>query len=161
MQRRLILMRHAKSSWDSSASTDHGRPLNERGRHDAPRVAADLVARGWLPEHVTGSDSVRTRQTWSLMRPVIGEDLPESWDRTLYHAGLVQLRTAALRWPDVSTLLVLGHNPGWSHAATALSGTPVSMTTGNAALLVGEGGTWPDALVGSWELEAWIQPRDL
>ena len=38
MQRRLIVMRHAKSSWNSAAQTDHERPLNERGRGDAPRV---------------------------------------------------------------------------------------------------------------------------
>ncbi len=161
MQRRLILMRHAKSSWDSSAPSDHARPLNGRGRADAPKVAAELVSHGWTPDEVVGSDSVRTRETWSRMRPVIGAELPETWDRTLYHAGLVQLRAAAAGWPDVGTLLVLGHNPGWSHAATALAGRPISMTTGNAALLVGAGATWADALQSSWELEAWIQPREL
>ena len=48
MTRRLIVMRHAKSSWKSGAATDHERPLNKRGRRDAPRVAQRLEELGEL-----------------------------------------------------------------------------------------------------------------
>ena len=67
MERRLIVMRHAKSSWKSDAETDHLRPLNKRGRDSAPLVAARLVELGWIPEAVYSSDSLRTRETWDGM----------------------------------------------------------------------------------------------
>ena len=64
--RTLILMRHAKSSWTADLA-DHERPLNKRGAKDAPRIAAYLEKRGWLPELVLCSDAVRTRATLVLM----------------------------------------------------------------------------------------------
>ena len=67
MHRRLIIMRHAKSSWTSGALSDHERPLNARGIRDAPRVGAALVKRGWLPQLVLSSDSERTRETFAGM----------------------------------------------------------------------------------------------
>src|SRR5262245_38687424 len=112
MQRRLMLMRHAKSAWQSQVPSDHARPLNERGRRDAPRVGKRLVELGWVPDHVVGSDSRRTRETWERMQ----KHFPEarvSFTRTLYAAGPTELRTEVARLPaDVRTVLVLGHNPG-------------------------------------------------
>jgi phosphohistidine phosphatase len=67
MGKRLIIMRHAKSSWTSGASTDHQRPLNKRGRHAAPRIGARLRDIGWIPDMVIASDSERTRETWQRM----------------------------------------------------------------------------------------------
>ena len=60
MQRRLMVMRHAKSSWKSQVPTDHERPLNERGRRDAARVGKRLAELGWVPDFVVSSDSRRT-----------------------------------------------------------------------------------------------------
>ncbi len=65
MTRRLIVMRHAKSSWKHAGLTDHQRPLNKRGRKDAPRVARALIERGWTPRRVLSSDAARTRETWA------------------------------------------------------------------------------------------------
>ena len=67
MAKRLLVTRHAKSSWKSGEDSDHARPLNKRGRRDAPRVAAHLVGLGWVPEQVLSSDSQRTRETLGLM----------------------------------------------------------------------------------------------
>ena len=68
MQRRLMLMRHAKSAWTSHVPTDHERPLNERGRRDAARVGKRLAKLGWVPDLVVGSDSRRTEETWERMQ---------------------------------------------------------------------------------------------
>ena len=59
MTRRLILMRHAKSDW-GTGDDDHDRPLNARGRGDAPRVGEALRELGWVPDLVVLSDSART-----------------------------------------------------------------------------------------------------
>ncbi|MCA9517985.1 MAG: histidine phosphatase family protein [Myxococcales bacterium] len=161
MERRLILMRHAKSSWKHAGLADHERPLNHRGKRDAPRVARALLARGWAPGAVVTSSAERAIATWARMEPVLGE-LPHTVDEDLYHAGLVALCDAAARWPaDVGALLVIGHNPGWEDAVTALSGVETTMTTGNAALLAGAGATWDAALDGPWRLESLLQPKKL
>ncbi|MGM0575445.1 MAG: SixA phosphatase family protein [Myxococcota bacterium] len=162
MRRRLILMRHAKSAWGSEARTDHERPLNERGERDAPRVAERLAELGWDPEAVYSSDSRRTRETWAGMADAFDRDVAVTFTPDLYQAGLDEIREAALEWPDdLEILLVLGHNPGWEDALSILTRQAWGMTTANAALLVGEGDTWVEALEGRWRLEDLIRPRDL
>lgn len=155
-------MRHAKSSWDSGAPTDHQRPLNGRGRRDAPRVARELEQLGWVPDFVSSSDSQRTRETWAGMAPSLGEDIEVRFSHGLYHAGLGDLQGEAASWPEsATTILTLGHNPGWQQALGTLSGQWHEMTTANAALLVGQGSTWADALEKDWDLEALLRPREL
>ena len=90
--RRLILMRHAKSSWAIDGQEDHQRPLNKRGRRDAPRVAAALAARDWLPDFVVSSDAERTRQTWAEMNSAFSLDCGVRWTRDLYLAALGDLQ---------------------------------------------------------------------
>ncbi len=161
MQRRLILMRHAKSSWDAGVDSDHARPLTPRGRRDAPAMAQELVALEWVPDQVISSDAQRTRETWAGMEPVFGGDIDVTFQRELYHAGLPALQASSLGWSeDWGTVLALGHNPGWSDAAGRLASTLVEMTTANCALLEGEGATWLEALQGSWRLADLLRPRD-
>ena len=60
-------MRHAKSSWADSSLNDHDRPLNQRGRKDAPRIYQALSEMDWLPDTIFLSSSKRTCETLSLM----------------------------------------------------------------------------------------------
>lgn len=166
MERRLILMRHAKSSWTSDAASDLERPLNKRGKRDAPRVARELVDMGWVPEAVVTSPARRTRQTWRRMREVFAaegaDDIPVRVADLLYHGDGDALRDDAEGWSrDVDALLVLGHNPGFELALRELSGVTTLMTTGNAALLEGRGATWVEALDGPWRLVTVVRPREL
>ncbi|MEE3242683.1 MAG: histidine phosphatase family protein, partial [Candidatus Thermoplasmatota archaeon] len=64
---RLILMRHAKSSWKYPDLSDHERPLNKRGRKAAVKVAKELIRLEWIPDKLYSSDSERTKETWSRM----------------------------------------------------------------------------------------------
>lgn len=166
MNRRLIVMRHAKSSWADGSMSDHERPLNDRGRREAPEVARKLVELEWVPEIVLSSDSKRTRETWKRMKPVFEEagctpimhKLSE-----LYHAGMDEAADALAELDDaVDCVLLLGHNPGWEDVVAYLSGVSVTMTTANAVLLEGGGDSWQDALErGSWQLIEVIRPREL
>lgn len=161
MRRRLILMRHAKSSWDDGSASDHERPLGERGRRDAPSVGATLADLGWIPDAAWSSDSCRTRQTWELASPAFGRDVQAEFCRDLYLAGFDEILELASEWPDdAGTMLVLGHNPGMEEAVAMLSGRPEPMTTANAALLAGSGETWRAALAGEWTLERVVRPRE-
>ncbi len=161
MQRELVVMRHAKSDWKTEAASDHARPLNARGRRDAPRVAAALLAMDCWPDAVWSSDALRTRETWAAMAD-IGGDCPTHFDRALYLADYGDVRGIAETWPAaLGRVLVLGHNPGWEAMVARLSGSWQELTTANAVVLRGAGATWPEALDDGWTLVRWIRPREL
>lgn len=158
--RRLILMRHAKSAWDTDVVSDHARPLNGRGRRDAPRMAAWLVEQGWAPDAVVSSDATRTRETWDRMAAHLPQTPAPTFSRDLYHAGMHDLRRAAGGWPEAwQTVLALGHNPGWEVAACFLSGRDLVMKTATCVLLKSTADSWSAALAGPWELAALQSPR--
>ncbi|MCB9743960.1 MAG: histidine phosphatase family protein [Alphaproteobacteria bacterium] len=163
MPLRLIVMRHAKSSWDSGANDDHARPLDSRGRRDAPRIAAALQARGWTPDQVLSSTATRTRQTWAAMAPVLGPDTPAIWTRSLYIAGPSALWASLADCPaEARCVLALGHNPGWEDLVARLSGAHHVFTTANAALLEApEGARWSSLPLDGWRLEALLRPKEL
>lgn len=160
MRRRLVLMRHAKSSWDSPADGDHGRPLNERGRQDAPRMARWLADQGWAPDAVLCSTATRTRQTWALAAPHLGAGIPVRFQDRLYLAGLGALQDSSRDWdPDWTTVLALGHNSGWEDAASRLSGQSIGMATAACVLLEATAPSWEAALEQGWRLVGAMRPK--
>ncbi len=112
--RRLILLRHAKSDWNSGAATDFDRPLNHRGRQDAPRVGRWLQLHDLVPDVTCCSTACRTRQTLAGVMTGFHADIaaPYFLDE-LYHASEHQISSMVERFlPDHGTLLIVGHNPG-------------------------------------------------
>ena len=155
-------MRHAKSSWTSGADTDHQRPLNKRGRRDAPRIGAHLQDLGWLPELVIASDSERTRETWQRVKAQFPHSVDERFSHAFYHGGLSAIRSECrMLTEDISTLLVLGHNPGWEDAVSGLCGEWIQMTTANAALLKSNADHWAEAIEATSELVEVLRPKEL
>ncbi|HBP23622.1 MAG TPA: hypothetical protein DEA08_38325 [Planctomycetes bacterium] len=164
MERRLIVMRHAKSSWKNESLRDHERPLNKRGRRDAPRIGEELASLGWVPQRVISSDATRTRETWELLAEPLGGEPEVRFTGELYLAGPNEVESALRPLPDeVDTAMVLGHNNGWEEVVAWLSRNPVTMTTANAALLSVEAPTWEDALdrMGEWTLHQVVRPKEL
>lgn len=163
MQRRLIVMRHAKSSWDNPSGIDHERPLNERGLRDAPRVGAALVELGWVPDLVLSSDAQRTRETMAGMREAFPDKVETTFLSSFYHMGPKAVQEVVPTVDEaVKCLLVLGHNPGWEDLVHSLSGELVMMKTATAALLTRDLAGWKSAFESdSWKLEQVIGPREL
>ena len=162
MQRRLIVMRHAKSSWKKPGMVDHQRPLNQRGRSDAPRMAQYLVANGWLPEVILSSDAERTQQTCVLMRSILNEPTVHFLS-TLYLAGMPELADVLrLQHPRIESVLALGHNPGWENAVHWLTGQHVVFKTASLACLQTTARTWDDAISrpSQWELLDLAHPKE-
>lgn len=160
MKRRLIIMRHAKSAWNTAAQSDHERPLNSRGRRDAPHLGRLVRDRGYTPARVISSDATRTRETWDGLMASMPDTLEPRFTETLYLSGLAAIRqiieTVA---DDVDSLLLLGHNPGFSLAASWLTGEEIELKTAYAAVLEAEGGTWADTLrIGRWRLVELLTP---
>ena len=163
MIRRLIVLRHAKSDWDSDASTDHDRPLNARGRRDSPRVGRELAKLSWAPELVLSSDAVRAVETWRRMADAF-DDVPLRLLPSLYLAGYEAVCEALDDLPaTLGTVMVVGHNPGWEELVARLSGKEPKVTTANAVLLTIEAPSWPEAAtrMSRWRIAHHLRPKDL
>lgn len=117
---RLILTRHAKSSWEDPSQPDHDRPLNDRGRRSARALGDWLASRGYEPEEVLCSTSQRTRETWEGIALAPLEVRPHlRFEPKLYHAT-PDTMLAVLRSATAPTVMMLGHNPGIAEFAAML-----------------------------------------
>ena len=134
--RRLVLLRHAKAEHPDGMS-DHVRPLALNGRRQSGRVGTALATQDVVPDLVWCSSSVRTRQTWELVRSTLGTTPPVEYLDEVYEAGVRGLLAlVATAPPTVRTLLVVGHEPTMSHAAATLAG-PESDDAARARVQVG------------------------
>ena len=114
MSRELLILRHAKSSWNSDAATDFDRPLSKRGRRDAPKVGRFLLAQDLVPDFVVSSPAERARQTVIGVCAEMGIG-PEqvNWDSRIYHGYAGSLLSVLNDSPDeAKRVLIAGHNPG-------------------------------------------------
>ncbi len=160
--KRLILMRHAKSSWDDPALDDHARPLNGRGRVSARVVGDWLRAKGYVPDQVLSSDSKRTRETFAGLK--IAADT--SFLPALYHAGPDEI-LRVLRAASGDCVLVLAHNPGigWfaQNLVTEPPPHPRFFDYPTCATLVADLDitTWAEARLGAARPIDFVIPREL
>ena len=119
--RRLILLRHAKSSWADPGASDHDRPLNRRGQEAAPKIGTYLNRHRLIPDCVLCSTARRARETWDLVSAEIPAAPPASYVERLYNAaGRAIVDVVRRAPPDATALLLVGHNPGIQDAATLL-----------------------------------------
>jgi len=167
----LILLRHAKSSWDDDSLPDHDRPLAPRGRRAAPAVAARLRELDVVPDYVISSTSVRTRQTLQLAGDHL-ESPTVDFDEAVYLAGPGRLLRIVQDADDsIETLMLVGHNPGMHELAMAFledaqEGRPLErldakFPTAAAAVIEFDVDRWADAGPGRGRLSHFIRPKDL
>lgn len=121
--KRLILTRHAKSSWDDPLTPDHDRPLNERGKMAAADLGQWLASRGYVPDEVLCSDALRTRKTWSGIAPALPGTPVLGLKPALYHAG-ADVMLAVLRHATGNVVMMIGHNPGIAEFASRIVAQP-------------------------------------
>ncbi|MEM7546081.1 MAG: histidine phosphatase family protein [Pseudomonadota bacterium] len=117
MTLRLILMRHAKSSWDQPGLRDHDRVLNQRGHLAAPLMGAYLRDMSLMPDLAYLSSAARVQETWALMAlGSAAETVPN-----IYSAVAADLLRIIQRAPKTArTLMVLGHQPTMQELANQL-----------------------------------------
>jgi len=166
MTRRLILTRHAKSSWDDPAVADHDRPLNTRGKSAAADLGQWLASRGHLPDVVLCSDAVRTQQTWTGIQPMLGAAPELVLKPALYHAG-PDVMLAVLRHATAQSVMMVGHNPGIAEFAERLLQRPPLDDTfrrfPTGATLVADFAieSWADLQPGTGVVVDFVVPREL
>jgi phosphohistidine phosphatase len=141
----LLIMRHAKSSWKDGALPDHERPLNKRGRHDAPRMGRLLRTQGPEPQAILASTAVRARATAAA----VAEALAFEGDISLqpgFYGDAPDAYFAALRGlPDsVETALLIAHNPGLEDLLATLTGDEETLPTAAIAHVRLPIAAWPE-----------------
>src|SRR5688500_15561286 len=107
----LLLLRHAKSSWKDDSLDDHDRPLNERGKQEAPRMGQLLLDEQLLPDIILSSDAKRARRTVEKVCDAAGYRGETVLTSELYLANAAGYLKVLSRLPEhVSRVLVVGHN---------------------------------------------------
>ena len=171
--RQLLLLRHAKSSWEDRSLSDHERPLNARGREAAALMRGVVESLGLVPDMVLVSTAVRTRQTLDALEPWPETPLIEPMDN-LYLATAAQMLKVLQGVPEtVRSLMLVGHNPGLHELAVRLVGAH-AMTYAHSDLRrlsesypsgalaeFSVAGPWHGIGEGGGRLVRFICPRDL
>lgn len=161
MNRRLLLLRHGKSDWETAYEHDHDRPLARRGVRDAKRIGSFLADAERIPELIVHSTAVRAARTVELAIEAGDWSSEVRASRDLYDADLATL-LAVVRGIDAETktLLLAGHQPLWSMAAERLiGGGTVRMPTAAVACIRFEAGDWRDVAEGTGELSWLVIPK--
>lgn len=128
--KRLFLIRHAKSSWDDAALADRDRPLNERGRSDAPKIGRRLAKREVKPDLILSSPAVRALMTAEIIAGKLDykhKDIVV--DDRLYAAEVDGLLAVIHELGDQGCVMIFGHNPELSELAQRLSGQITHLPT--------------------------------
>ena len=122
--KRLLILRHAKSSWADSSISDWQRPLNERGLRDAPRAGEWLRDRSLVPDLIITSDAVRARSTAEIVAKAAGYEQGILVEPSLYHAEPEDVLAVlnGVRDQAAAAVLIVGHNPGLEDLVQQLTG---------------------------------------
>ena len=159
----LLILRHAKSSWKHPELTDHDRPLNKRGKRDAPRMGEILRSEHLMPEAITSSTAARARATAEAVAKASGYNGKIALNRSLYAAGPEAYLKVLHELSDhYKRVLVVGHNPGLEELLEMFTGETQIMPTCTLAHVKFSIDSWIELdyktkgqLAGIW------QPRDL
>ena len=114
MERTLVMIRHAKSSWSNSLQSDFERPLNSRGEQDAPEMGERLKKLKLIPDLIIASTAKRAKQTAKKIAKAIGYDEDKiQWEEKLYHCTPVVFEELIYEISDnIKTVFIVAHNPG-------------------------------------------------
>ena len=169
---KLLLMRHAKSSWDDPDYSDHQRPLNKRGLKTAPKMGAYIARQNLTPSLLLSSTATRARQTTQLASEQFDNEvetqfIDDLYSFTGYPGALNVIRNRADRQ---SPLMIVGHNPTLEELADELiaagnSNARAMMNqkypSAGLAIIDFDINKWADLQTGIGVLVDFIRPRDL
>lgn len=141
----LLLLRHAKSSWKDSSLPDHDRPLNKRGKRDAPRMGRLLRKEGLVPDVMISSTAVRARRTAELVAERCGYAGEIELRDELYHAAPAGVLDVVSRVEgEPARVLVVGHNPTLEALLLRLTGEDHRFPTAALAHLTVDIDDWSE-----------------
>ena len=142
----LFLVRHAKSSRDDPSLPDRNRPLDDRGKQDAPKMGKRLAKRGVKPDLVVSSPALRALTTAQLIAEEVGYKRKDIVvDDRLYASNPDDL-LAVIRELDkkLDRVMLVGHNPEFTDLAHRLSSEIIDMPTSAVAEISFDTKAWSD-----------------
>ncbi len=159
--KRLILARHAKSSWDSPSQEDFDRPLNARGLRDVP-LAAERLAQFVGDEKIIMECSPAERaKTTALALAVQLPAVEMTWNDSIYLCAPETWLKLIRQWDDAfQTGMTVGHNPGATSMVNQLSQSRIdNMPTCSIAALEFEVTSWQEVDWGLGKLVWFDYPK--
>ncbi|MEJ7618709.1 MAG: histidine phosphatase family protein [Pyrinomonadaceae bacterium] len=158
----LLLMRHAKSSWQDEQLSDFDRPLNHRGLSAAPFMGKFIRRTGMVPDAVVSSPARRAKQTAELVRKAGRFDAAIVYDERIYEATAPTLLEVISQIDSATEkVLMIGHNPGFEALLHYFTGEHLSMPTACLAGIYLKIDAWPDIFQARGTLEVLIKPQAL
>lgn len=162
MPKTLYLVRHAKSSWKHAELDDSERPLNKRGKRDAPMMGKILRERGEIPELLISSPAKRALSTAKLFAEELGYHKKNIIvNKDLYFADINNYLELIEETDDsLNKIMLFSHNPGITYFANYLSGSNIENipTTGIVRIDLPVK-SWKDIINTKGELMFFISPK--
>ncbi len=141
----LLILRHAKSSWKDDTLPDHDRPLNKRGKQDAPRMGKLLQEKGLVPDLIISSTAKRARKTAEMVAEESGYEGEIQLERDLYaFEPTAYLDELAQIEDHYQIVLIVGHNPGLEELVEQLTGEFARLPTAALAQVSLPVESWSD-----------------
>ena len=167
---RLIVLRHAKSSWAVPGAIDIDRELNDRGRSDLEKLSRAIVDRKISPDHIICSTAVRTRQTLEGIFDAFDPEPTVTYEPGLYSGGTRDYKEVIRSHSKPECLMLIGHNPMCGSLVTNLYGSgneehfariALKYPTGTLSVLDFDIQNWSELAANSGHLKACLLPRKL
>lgn len=160
--KKLLLLRHAKSSWEDTSLPDFERPLNERGLRVAPLVGKFMREQKVRPDLVICSPAKRTRETIALVLKAAGIATELRYDERIYEASVASLLEIVSQIEDDKTeVMLVGHNPGFENLLERLTGEAERMPTAALARIILNSEKWSEAEAKGGRLELFVKAKEL
>jgi phosphohistidine phosphatase len=126
----LLILRHAKSSWEFTELPDHDRPLNNRGKRDAPRIGKKLLKEGLIPQVIISSSAIRAHSTAQKVAKACGYKGEILVNSSLYGSEYkAYLNILQNQHDRFDIVMVVGHNPQSEQLLEKLTGKMLNMPT--------------------------------
>jgi len=160
--KKLLLLRHAKSSWDDAGLADFDRPLNGRGRKAAPLMGNFMREKQLSPDLVISSPAARARETTALVLEAARLETELRYDQRIYEATTGQL-LAVINGveDDKQEVMLVGHNPGFENLLEHLTGESLRVPTAALARIALGADSWTEAVARGGRLEWLVKPKEL
>jgi phosphohistidine phosphatase len=162
LMKTLVLVRHAKSSWKDTSLADRDRPLNRRGKRDAPRMGDQLADLVGAPDLIVTSPAARAIATARIIAGVVGypvDGIRE--DERIYEASPAEILEVMRELDDDrDRVFLFGHNPGLTDLVNELSEPAIdSVPTCGAVELRLAADRWADISRATVRRAAFITPK--
>ncbi|MCX2574838.1 SixA phosphatase family protein [Pedobacter sandarakinus] len=161
MAKQLLLVRHGKSDWGNVNLKDFDRPLNKRGKENAPEMAERLLNKGFKFDLIVSSPAKRAKSTAKYFAETYKTE-EINYEELIYEAGSNTLLKVVNDFDDAAdTVIMFGHNPGFTDLANLLGdGDIYNIPTAGMVLLSFPFESWKMVSAGTGEQVFFDYPKN-